>query len=97
MNINGVNPTVLWIGLIVLTLIAGTGEYLHLIPAGTFGVLLGGLLGAGSVHVGVNVANGITAKATAAAAQATAQMVANPFVGAPPSQPPASSGKDSNP
>lgn len=52
-----INPTVVFIGLGVITVLAGVGEYFKILPPGTASTLIGVLLGSGVYHAATGQAN----------------------------------------
>lgn len=57
MNIQSVNPNVLFAGFILTAILTGIGEYFKIVPAGTTAVIIGSIFGGGIAHVSFAMGN----------------------------------------
>lgn len=75
-NINSINPNLLYGGFLLMLILSGLGEYLHILPTGTLQGLLFGIFGGGLAHVSFAVGNNQAQAAQAQTAKIATEVVA---------------------
>lgn len=76
LSINSINPNLLYGGFLLMLVLSGLGEYLHLLPTGTLQGLLFGIFGGGLAHVSFAVGNNQAQAAQAQTAKITTEVAA---------------------
>lgn len=61
-QINSVNPNLFFLGFLLLVVLTGAGEYVHIVPSGTFAVLVGSVFGGTIAHASYALGNNQAAK-----------------------------------